>query len=251
MMIRLGNLLFRVRNALFPLGYLLLFVPGPHLVPDVRVAALVGFLVAFAGQWLRALTIGLEYIVRGGRNRQIYAEQLVQGGIFSHCRNPLYVGNLVIILGLGIASNSVLFLALGVPLFALAYWAIVAAEENFLRRKFGEEYDAYCRRVNRFLPRLTGLRHTLAGMRFNFRRLVSAEYGTIFIWIAVLIAVTQLNLWRAGEYRLTQIEVQALWVFLAIVSLGYLVARYLKKSGRLAPRDDQPSAAADGQLNRP
>lgn len=247
MTIYLGNFLFRVRNVLFPVGYLFLFVDGPDLVPDVRVAAVLGFLVALAGQSLRALTIGLEYIVRGGRNRQIHAEQLVEGGIFSHCRNPLYVGNLVIILGLAIASNSLLFLALGVPLFALAYWAIVAAEESFLGRKFGEAYDRYCRRVNRFVPRLTGLLHTLTGMRFNFSRLLSAEYGTTFIWVATLIAVVLLNLWRSGNYGMDQSDVQALWAFLAIASLGYLVARYLKKSGRLARRDDHVVAAAAGQ----
>src|SRR6266487_2867390 len=132
MMIRIGNFFFHYRNALFPLAYLLLFLDGPRIITDYRLAVASGLIVALAGQGLRAVTIGLEYIIRGGRNRQVYAEKLVQGGVFAHCRNPLYVGNLLVLLGLGIVSNSRFFLALGIPFFLFAYWAIITAEENYL-----------------------------------------------------------------------------------------------------------------------
>src|SRR5678815_5444661 len=75
-----------------------------------REMALAGLLIALSGQVLRAVTIGLEYIIRGGRNRQVYAEKLVTGGMFAHCRNPLYVGNFLVLVGLGVASCSALFL---------------------------------------------------------------------------------------------------------------------------------------------
>src|SRR6185503_9604048 len=110
----------------------------------------------------------LEYIVRGGRNRQVYAKRLVQGGVFAHCRNPLYLGNYLMLLGVGVASNSLLFLCVGMPFFAFAYWAIIAAEENYLRQKFGNEFDDYCRRVNRIIPNWTGFGKTLRGMRFSW-----------------------------------------------------------------------------------
>src|SRR5215510_4259191 len=108
MMIAIGNFLFHYRNGLFPLVYALLLFKSPPLLPDYRVAALLGFLVAASGQLLRAVTVGLEYIIRGGRHREVYADKLVQGGIFAHCRNPLYVGNYVILIGVGLASNSLL-----------------------------------------------------------------------------------------------------------------------------------------------
>src|SRR5216117_3713060 len=141
MMIRIGNFFFHYRNALFPLAYLLLFLNGPRIIADYRLAVASGLLVALAGQGLRVMTIGLEYIIRGGRNRQVYAEKLVQGGIFAHCRNPLYIGNFLIVVGVGLASNSVLFLSVAIPFFAFAYWAIIAAEENYLRGKFRSEFD--------------------------------------------------------------------------------------------------------------
>jgi len=233
MMIRIGNFFFHYRNALFPLAYLLLFLNGPRIIADYRLAVAGGLIVALAGQALRAVTIGLEYIIRGGRKRQIYAEKLVQGGIFTHCRNPLYVGNFLVILGLGIASNSRLFLAVGIPFFLFAYWAIIAAEENFLRNKFGDEFAAYCARVNRLVPNFSGLGSTLQGMRFNWRRLISAEYGSTYAWLAAIILLTLKNLWTNGDYQRRQGMVCVLWSLLLLVTVAYGIARYLKKSGAL------------------
>src|SRR6185369_11260885 len=144
MMICLGNFLFHYRNGLFPLAYLLLFWPAPILFATDTLAAVLGLGIAMLGQLVRAVTIGLAYIKRGGKDRQVYADTLVQEGLFSHCRNPLYLGNFIIIVGLGVAANSWLFILLGIPFFALAYRAIIAAEENYLRNKFGKEFDDYC-----------------------------------------------------------------------------------------------------------
>jgi len=233
MMIRIGNFFFHYRNALFPPAYLLLFLNGPEIIDDYRLAVAGGLIVALAGQGLRAVTIGLEYIIRGGRNRQVYAEKLVQGGIFAHCRNPLYVGNFLIIFGLGIASNSSLFLAVGIPFFLFAYGAIIAAEENFLRNKFGDEFAAYCARVNRLVPNFSGLGSTLHGMRFNWRRLISAEYGSTYAWLAAIILLTLKNLWTNEDYQRRQGMVWVLWSLLLLVTVAYGIARYLKKSGAL------------------
>ena len=233
MMIRIGNFFFHYRNALFPVAYLLLFLNGPEIIDDYRLAVAGGLIVALAGQGLRAVTIGLEYIIRGGRNRQVYAEKLVQGGIFAHCRNPLYVGNFLVILGLGIACNSRLFLAFGIPFFLFAYWAIIAAEENFLRSKFGDEFAAYCARVNRFVPNFSGLGSTLQSMQFNWRRLISAEYGSTYAWLAAIILLTLKNLWTNEDYQRRQGMVWVLWSLLLLVTVAYGIARYLKKSGAL------------------
>jgi protein-S-isoprenylcysteine O-methyltransferase Ste14 len=232
-MISIGNFFFHYRNGLFPLVYALLLFKSQPLLEDYRVAALIGFVVAALGQALRAVTIGLEYIIRGGRKRQVYAEKLVQGGIFAHCRNPLYVGNFTIIVGIAIASNSLLFVSVAVPFFIFAYWAIIQAEENFLRGKFGQEFDDYCARVNRLLPSFAGLGQTLSSMTFNWRRLITAEYGSAYIWLAAIILVTLKNVWLSGEYEARQPMVLGLWVSFGVVTLCYVLARLSKKSGFL------------------
>jgi protein-S-isoprenylcysteine O-methyltransferase Ste14 len=124
-MVKLGNFLFHYRNFIFPLFYLLLFIPSPLLFSNSLSTTVAGLIVATGGQLIRALTIGLVYIVRGGKDRRIYAEGLVTTGIFSHCRNPLYVGNILVIIGLGMVANSIYFLLIAIPLFIFFYQAIV------------------------------------------------------------------------------------------------------------------------------
>ena len=232
-MIRIGNFLFHYRNGLFPLFYILIFLNGPKAFPDSQLALIMGILIAALGQGLRAWTVGLDYIVRGGRNRRVYADNLVQGGLFAHCRNPLYVGNYLILVGVGVASNSLLFLTIALPFFLFAYRAIIAAEEAFLLGKFGNEFTRYCARVNRVLPNFSGLSKSLEGMRFNWRRLISAEYGSAYLWMAAIILVSFKNLWFAGQYSIHTAPAQALWAALATVTLAYGLARFLKKSGKL------------------
>ncbi len=229
MMVRLGNLLFRYRNGLFPLAYVFVFAKTQLLFADYRPAALIGLIIALLGQFLRIATIGLDYIVRGGRNRQVYADDLVTGGLFSHCRNPLYVGNYLILIGVGVASCSAAFLFVILPLMALAYWAIIAAEENFLRNKFGATFDAYIEKVNRLLFNPIGLSTTLQGMSFHWPRVVVKEYGTMLSWTVGYIAVVMQNIWISGEYNFSSPLVTVLWVALGIIVVFYLVARFLKK----------------------
>lgn len=232
-MVTIGNFFFRYRNGLFPLVYALLIFKSEPLLPDYRVAALAGYLVALSGQLIRGITVGLEYIIRGGKHRQVYADKLVQGGMFAHCRNPLYIGNFTIVLGVGLASNSLLFLGVAVPFFLFAYWAIIAAEENWLRNKFGQEFDDYCARVNRLLPRLSGLSETLSGMQFNWRRLITAEYGSAYLWMAAIPLVTLKNAWMHGHYFSDKPVTYAAWSLFGAATLAYLLARVLKKSGVL------------------
>jgi hypothetical protein len=87
--------------------------------------------------------------------------------------------------------------------------------------------------VNRLLPNFSGLSKTLEGMQFNWRRLISAEYGSAYIWMAAIILASLKNLWFGGGYDIHKLPVQALWLSLVLVSLGYAVARYLKKLGML------------------
>jgi len=233
MMVRIGNFIFHYRNGLFPLVYVLVFFKWHPLFPNDYVAAVLGFAVALSGQILRAITIGLDYIRRGGKNRQVYANHLVTGGIFAHSRNPLYLGNFITIVGVGIAANSLLFLSIAIPFFIFAYAAIIAAEENFLRSKFGKDFDDYCVRVNRIFPDFTNLRQTLGGMEFSWKRLIAKEYGSTFIWLMAIFGATLKNVWLDYGYNSNRPIIWSLYFFLLMVCLGYVAARYSKKKGFL------------------
>lgn len=230
MMIRLGNFLFHYRNGLFPIAYLLFFLPAPTVFGSDTLAAIAGLIIASLGQLLRAATIGLAYIRRGGKNRQVYADTLVTEGLFSHCRNPLYVGNFMIIVGLAVAANSWLSLFVAIPFFVIAYWAIIAAEENYLRGKFGKEFDDYCARVHRLVPRLSGLGQTLRSMEFQWSRLLVKEYGSAFAWMAGMILIVMKDQWLHRGFDAARGVITVLAALLVAVILAYVLARVLKKT---------------------
>ena len=228
-----GNFLFRYRNSLFPIACVLLFLPGPDPFPDPLQAAAIGAVVAALGQIVRALTIGLRYVIRGGRGRRVYAEDLVTEGIYSHTRNPMYVGNLLIMIGIAIASNSWVTIAVAVPLGLFMYASIVAAEEDYLQQRFGAAFSAYCRDVPRWFPRLTGLATTLRSMQFRWRRVLAKEYGTPFGWISVLVLVSLYNLWMSGQWDARQEDIWHLELILLITTVVWAVAFILKRRGTL------------------
>lgn len=228
-LVRTGRLVFRVRNFVFPFAYLLVLIPAPRISAHPLSSAQAGLALIICGQLVRALTIGLVYVVRGGRNRQVYAEDLVTGGLYSHSRNPMYVGNLLIVFGFAVASNSWVALPLAVLLGVFAYLAITAAEEDYLRGRFGAQFDNYCARVPRFLPRLRGLATTLRGMRFHWRRVLVKEYGTPFGWVIAWCAVLYYNLWLTRDPGDQKALAPHLLAILAVVLVFWVIVRTLKK----------------------
>ncbi len=244
-LVALGRFLFRYRGVVFTalgLGVLALSTPRyllnrPDLDPWMDA---LGVFVSFLGLAVRAATIGLEYVVRGGRKRQVYADHLVQGGIYAHTRNPMYLGNFLIIVGWALIVNAPEFYLVALPLSALFYAAIIAAEEAYLRDKFGNEFDSYCGRVNRILPRLSGLLGTVRAMHFNWRRVLVKDYNQFFMSILFLAGLV-----RWDDYVISG---QA-WLpspgyvlmFLVPWAILYLGVFLLKKTRRL--EGDRPQRA--------
>lgn len=237
-MIRIGNFFFKYRNWLFIILYLLLFVPSPPLFgermfgPDYYYWPLIlGLLITVTGQLIRGATIGLAYIIRGGKEGKVYAEELVTTGIFNHCRNPLYVGNILMLMGVGILSNSLLYVAVIMPLFLVIYQAIVLAEENFLRNKFGASFDQYCSRVNRWVPSTSGLSNTFRSMHFKWKRWILKEYNTQYIWLTGIVLILLFKYPQLTNNNEQQRNT-LLAILLPLLLLLYLAVRYLKKSGK-------------------
>ncbi len=226
--VRAGRLIFHYRNGLFPVALIALlagFRPVHPAGTTVDWLDVAGLAVALAGQSLRVAVIGYAYIKRGGKDRQVYAAKLVTEGFFAHSRNPLYLGNLVVLLGLFMIHDNPWVYVLGGAFFLFGYSAIVAAEEDYLRGKFGEQYVAYCQRVNRWLPDLRGLTRSLEGMRFDWRRVVVKEYGSAYSWTmgAVLLLVYE----RSPEVPAAMLSTAA--VVLGLLTAGWIAARYYKK----------------------
>jgi protein-S-isoprenylcysteine O-methyltransferase Ste14 len=99
------------------------------------------FLAGAAMRWWATLYVGGRKTV-----------ELVEDGPYSICRNPIYLGTLLLVLTIGVLGQSVVFF-LAVVLVAVAYLILAASvEERDLRARHGDRFDAYCRRVPRFFP---------------------------------------------------------------------------------------------------
>jgi protein-S-isoprenylcysteine O-methyltransferase Ste14 len=103
------------------------------------------------GLWLRGYASG--YVKK---NRE-----LTQTGPYAYTRNPLYLGSILIAAGFAVALLSWVVAAALAAMFVLIYVPVIASEERFLRRTFSE-FDAYCGRVPRLIPRLTPARTAAA-----------------------------------------------------------------------------------------
>ena len=238
-MVTLGNFFFKYRNFLFIFLYLLLFIPSPELFSAGKFGLnywifplTIGLVITVSGQLVRGATIGLAYIIRGGKDGRVYAEELVTGGIFNHCRNPLYVGNILMLLGVGVLSNSLLYVVVVMPLFALIYHSIVLAEENFLQQKFGEKFRAYCKRVNRWVPSLSRISETFRSMEFKGRRWLLKEYNTQYVWLTGITLILLFKYPQVTNYNQAMRNL-LLAIILPLLLLLYVFVRYLKKSGKL------------------
>jgi len=234
-----GDFLFKWRNTVFPvvMAVLLLgFHPSGAGRPWDLWVDLIALAVILGGSALRVVVVGLAYIKRGGMNKKVYADNLVTEGMFAHGRNPLYIGNLMVLLGILLMHGSPWVIVLGGAFYLASYGAIVAAEERFLREKFGDAYRAYCADVPRWGLRLSGMRETFRGFSFNWRRVVVKEYSSICTGaVMVLLVVGEEAL--AGEGLAAARP--ALWtVAAAIVGVGLLalLVRALKKTGRLSEK---------------
>jgi protein-S-isoprenylcysteine O-methyltransferase Ste14 len=76
---------------------------------------------------------------------------IVEGGPYRFTRNPIYVGMFGGLIGLGIAFDNPWLLLMLVPFALVIRYGVVAREEAYLERKFGEAYRSYRRRVRRWL----------------------------------------------------------------------------------------------------
>lgn len=75
---------------------------------------------------------------------------LVTGGIYGLSRNPIYLGLTLVYLGIGMSLASLWPLALLAPLLLITRYGVIAREEAYLTRLFGDDYQAYTARVRRW-----------------------------------------------------------------------------------------------------
>ena len=183
---RSGETLFRWRSYP-PLALILLVLAAAFVPARIPLHNRTGheaweglcLLVGLLGVAIRAHVVGHAPQGTSGRNVHAQvAETVNQTGMYSVVRHPLYVGNFLMWLGPMLVLRSpwaALVMVLG---FWLYYERIMFAEEEFLRRTFGEGWSAWAARTPAFVPRLTGWR--APALPLSVRNVLKREYSGLF-----------------------------------------------------------------------
>lgn len=108
------------------------------------------------------IILGMGIIVLGRREFAHFGQptdpghptsKVIKTGIFSISRNPLYLGCIIVLLGIAITINILWISAALVPSVVLCHYVLIVPEEKYLGNKFGKEYEEYIASVHRWLGR--------------------------------------------------------------------------------------------------
>ncbi len=160
------------------------FTPVPFIIAGLIwskpswTLVVLGVGVALLGESIRFA--GIRHAGSETRTRQVGASMLITTGPFARVRNPLYLGNMLIYLGFALSSGALLpWLPLGAfVFFVVQYSLIIVLEEAKLRELFGAEYEQYCCRVPRLVPRL-GRMNSRSNRNYTFAEALRSEKSTL------------------------------------------------------------------------
>lgn len=232
---RSGNWLFRYRSYI-PISILVLgsvmvvrteLYPSTFFLQETPLEVpfeMLCLAVSLFGLGIRVFTVGFTPKNTSGRNvNGQVAESLNTTGIYSTVRHPLYLGNFFMWLGVALLTGNIWFLVAFMLFYWLYYERIMFAEEQFLTRRFGQQYSDWANRTPAFIPAIRNYKPSR--VKFNWKKVIKKEKSGI---LAVFILFTTFNVlgeWIEGrtEYNLFLVGMLGLSI------LYYISVKLLKK----------------------
>lgn len=165
-----------------------LFLRSGEAEPWGEVAEIFGVTFILLGQLFRTSARG--YKSEHSREGQL----LIQGGPYSLVRNPMYLGILLIGLGIVLMLFEWWVVCIFLVVFVGRYILLIFKEEKKLLALFPEDYPLYCRRVPRFLPSLSALvDKDITGYLPLRPRWLKREIGTVLAVLLMTILLESLH----------------------------------------------------------
>lgn len=234
-MVKSGSYLFRWRSyvplLLLPVFALALenfnYLVGSEMLDHLWEVLCV--VVAASGLTLRALTVGSVARQTSGRNtRQQKADTLNTTGMYSVVRHPLYLANFLIWLGVALFPHNWWLVLCTTLAFCIYYERIMLAEEEFLRTRFRDEFEAWARRTPTFIPEFRNWKPPV--LSFSWKIVLARESST---WLATVVTFFLLEV--TGDYLVGKMHhVDFGWILLLSAAVVlYTVLKWMKKRNLL------------------
>jgi protein-S-isoprenylcysteine O-methyltransferase Ste14 len=138
-------------NKLYNVQEDLLYFESSAIAAGLSVPCII-FALVMASFYYKHLDLGI-LIGLPEITKKNYPGTLLTEGIYSKIRHPRYVGAFLFVLGLALLANAPVPYIVTFFLIPLIY-VIVVFEEKELHKRFGLEYEKYCRKVPRFIPKI-------------------------------------------------------------------------------------------------
>ncbi len=241
-MCRHGRFLFRYRSylplLLVPFGIWQLsfydeYIGGSHTYDRVWDFACFG--LALFGSLIRFLSVGYAQSGTSGRNTSAgqVADAVNMKGMYSLCRHPLYLGNLIMYTAALLFTKSPWFAAAGALALFIYYERIIATEEAYLREKFGNGLNAWADATPCLVP---SFKHwTKPTLKFSLKAGLRSEfYSVVAIVVTFYILDAFEHYFVEGKFR-ADLE----WNILLVTSVViFFLLRYLRKHTTLLEERD-------------
>lgn len=214
-----GNWLFKRRSwlpvILIAAGLAMMYIGNRQAILfDLR-DEMIFLSISLLGEVIRIITVGFAPKNTSGRNTEAgqVADELNVTGIYSIVRHPLYIGNFFMWLGPVLFLRSAWFTVVFCLVYWLYYERIMFAEEQFLRRKFGEAYDKWSEKVGSFIP--LSIKYIPSKLFFSIRNVLKREYNS---FVNIFVIFFLLDVFR-NFYLSERIYFTRIWLILLIAAV--------------------------------
>jgi protein-S-isoprenylcysteine O-methyltransferase Ste14 len=232
---RQGDWLFRYRSyvplALLPLGLIALSYHAEYLggSPIIELLYEIGcLLISISGLVVRGIALGHALPRTSGRNTaEQIADSLNTQGIYSVVRHPLYLGNMLMVLGVLLFTKSFFLALAGMLFYLLFYERIIAREEQFLNGKFGDVFRDWAERTPLLWPHFSLWQEP--GYPFNARAAIKGEFYGFTATVTAMMLMDALKNW----FVVNRLIPHLFWIVLFAISLvAFFILRHLRKHTR-------------------
>ena len=158
---------------------------------------IIGIVLIVVGESIRIY--GVRFAGGATRTREVGAPSLCTSGPYSRCRNPLYLGNMIIYCGVVLMAGGqflwpLLFIVF--VFFTLQYSMIISLEEETLVKLFGNEYRLYRESVPKLFPRISPWLGNDKRVPLTMIQTLKTEKRTLQNIIIIIILIGAKNYYR-------------------------------------------------------